>query len=116
MPLATLLPSAVWRGLVAAGSLLSQMPVLCHCLVAGLLAGQSDFGNFNFCILNLLVRLACRKKFAFFKVLAWPICPGSAGTLGQITSRKLEATGGLLVWVLAYSHDHLLLCVQSAVV
>ena len=61
MPLATLLPSAVWRGLVAAGSLLSQMPVLCHCLVAGLLAGQSVFGNFNFCVLHLLVRLACRK-------------------------------------------------------
>ena len=48
-------------GLVAAGSLLSQMPVLCHCLVAGLLAGQSVFGNFNFCVLHLLVRLACRK-------------------------------------------------------
>ena len=96
MPLATLLPSAVWRGLVAAGSLLSQMPVLCHCLVAGLLAGQSVFGNFNFCDLHLLVRLACR-QVSFLRILAWPICPGSAGILGQATSRKLEATGGLLV-------------------
>ena len=61
MPLATLLPSAVRRCLLAAGNLLSQMPLQCRCLVTGLLACQSVFGNVNLCVLRLLVRLACRK-------------------------------------------------------
>ena len=47
-------PGGRWQPVVAnAGTL----PLSC----GGLLAGQSVFGNFNFCVLHLLVRLACRK-------------------------------------------------------
>ena len=96
MSLATLLPSAGWRCLLPAGNLLSQMPLQRRCLVKGGCLVLLFLGNVNLCLLRLLVHFAfcnvCLLQDTVGPLLAWLY-----KFSGPVTSRKLAATGRLLV-------------------
>ena len=97
MSLATLLPSAGWRCLLPAGNLLSQMPLQRRCLVKGLLACYEFLWQCQLMLSAPAGALSMSQSLPSSGYLFGHCLPGSASSLGQVTSRKLAATGRLLV-------------------